>query len=696
MDAVALAVWHAAGAPEPVRFAAAELARYLGRLAGGAAPDDPVVALRVAPAGAWPALEVRAGPAGGAPADRAPDASGPPAGGAAGDEGRGVGGALAARVRPVAAPFATSPGADAFLWRTGADGVRLAGTNPRSTLFGVYDLLEALGCRFYGQLPDDEVVPAPGAAAVAAFLGRPAERFQQATFPYRERHLLEWVDAAATRREIDGSAKRRMNGFVFHIEDFAPDAGSWRVVLDELVPEIARRGLLPGIGEHGGYPLWLPPERYAAAHPEWYAEVGGRRVGGFRGPAGDDPPGSPARRRYQFCTEHPQALATFLDNLERFLRAQPALRILHIAPEDVGGWCECPRCAPIPVADRYLRLDNAIAERARRVNPEISVTHLVYSNHAELPLRERPAAQLKVSFVPFGRDYARPFAAPEANLGLAAHPWSLDLILDWARLCRETGAGLIEHSKAFRHRWITFRLLPLPHLAADLRWWLAAGAGGVNAPQEGEGAWVKHLNAYVLSRLLWDLDGPVEALLDDYFRRYWAGIGAEVRAVYGAVAAALPVLAYARNQPAHLANRSPGLRPPPAERLGPEVTYLAAALEALGAVSRRVAALRADAAGRPDVPPEVGPRLARLADAVDGARAGLEVSLGVRRYLLARGTPDAPAAAARARQAHDRFAAWQTPERLRSGTLWTGRWRRDEDFAAWEREAAAPPPGGAA
>ena len=279
MDAAALAVWHAAGASEPVRFAAGELARYLGRLAGGAAPDGPVVALRVAPAGAWPALEVRAGPAGGAPGDRPPDASGPPAGGPPGDEGRGVCAALAARVRPVAAPFATSPGADAFLWRTGAGGLRLAGTNPRSTLFGVYDLLEALGCRFYGQLPDDEVVPAAGAAAVAAFLGRPAERFQQATFPYRERHLLEWVDAGATRREIDATAKRRMNGFVFHIEDFAPDAGSWRVVLDELVPEIARRGLLPGIGEHGGYPLWLPPERYAAAHPEWYAEVGGRCTG---------------------------------------------------------------------------------------------------------------------------------------------------------------------------------------------------------------------------------------------------------------------------------------------------------------------------------------------------------------------------------------------------------------------------------
>src|SRR5262249_36571898 len=188
-----------------------------------------------------------------------------------------LGGDVAGRVRPVDAPYATSPGADAFLWRTGGGRLAVAGTNPRSTLFGVYDLLEALGCRFFGPTPDDEVVPRVAPGDLEAFLARPAERFEQATFPYRERHFLAWVDGEATRREIDFAARRRMNGFVFHIEDFAPDPAAWKAVLEDLVPEVARRGLMPGIGEHGGYPLFLPPERYAAEHPEWYALVEGRR-----------------------------------------------------------------------------------------------------------------------------------------------------------------------------------------------------------------------------------------------------------------------------------------------------------------------------------------------------------------------------------------------------------------------------------
>jgi hypothetical protein len=658
---MAMNVRHSASAPEPVRFAASELAAYLGRMTG-----QPVALVEGLPAGGSE-LELRAGP-------------GLPLGGTAGGAASapaGMAAELAARVRPLPPPYAARPGADAFLWRTGAGEAAIVGTNPRSVLFGLYDLLEALGCRFFGASGDDEVVPGLTDDPFA----RAGERFEQASFPFRERHFLEAsrrpdgrIDVEAARREIDFAAKRRMNGFSFHIEDFAPDPADWRVVLEELVPEVARRGLMPGLGEHGGYPLWLPPERYAAEHPDWYAEVNGQRVGSFRG-----------QGRYQFCTEHPQALATFLDNMVDFLRANPAIQIMHIAPEDVGRWCECARCAPIPVADRYLRVDNAIAERVLAVRPDVWVTHLVYANHAELPVDERPSPRLNVSFVPFGRDYGHPFVDPRANMRFSAHPWSLELIQAWARLCAETGAGFVEHSKAFRNRWTTFRLLPLPHLAADLRWWQSIGAGGFNAPQEGEGSWVKHLNSYVLARLMWDLDGSTEALLDDYFERYWAGLGPSVREIYQAIAEALPNLSYSRNQPALLPNRSPGIRPPPEEQWAPDAAYLEGAIERLGRVGPRLAALRAS--GAPE--PAVGRRLARLADAVEGALAGLAVSLEIRRFLLARGTPQAGAGAARLRAAHDRFAALQTPERLAAGTLWTGAWRRDETLAEWEREVGS-------
>ena len=55
-----------------------------------------------------------------------------------------------------------------------------------------------------------------------------------------------------------------------------------------------------------------------------------------------------------------------------------------------------------------------------------------------------------------------------------------------------------------------------------------------------------------------------------------------MRAIYGAVAAALPNLAYSRNQPALLPNRSPGIRPPPPEQWGTDAAYLEEATGRLG------------------------------------------------------------------------------------------------------------------
>jgi hypothetical protein len=640
-------VWHAFDAPEPVRFAASELARYTSRMTDRQVPME-----TISEAG-WPPLQLQL------TVDQEPTPSAT------------VTNQLAASVQPVPEAFATSPGADAFVWQTGGGTLTVEGANPRSTLFGVYDFLEDCGCRFFSPDPDDEIVPHLSDLE----LDQSRERFEQATFPYRERHFLEWIDADLTRWEIDHAAKRRMNGFVFHIEDFAPDPPTWQIVLNELVPEIARRGLLPGIGEHGGYVLFLPPELYAADHPDWYAEVDGRRVGGFRSNG----------ERFQFCTEHPNARAAFLSHLESFLHENPLIRILHLAPEDVGRWCECDRCTPVPVSERYMRIDNAINELARRVRDDLSVTHLVYANHAEVPTSELPAPGLKVSFVPFGRDFSRPITDPRANMHFGAHPWSLELIEEWARLCQATGAGFIEHAKGFRQRWITFRLMPLPYLQSDMGWWRSIGTYGFNAPQEGEGWWTKHLNSYVFARLMWDLNEPLAGMLDDYFQRFWAGVSGQMSEIYTQISDALPNLSYARNQPAHLANRSRGLRLPPAADWAADTTYLERAIAQLRDIASRVAAMRETA--HLELP--VARRLDKLGDALEGAIASLDVSLQLRRFLLARGGPDADSAAAEARAAHARLVSLHTPRRLREGTLWSGQWRRDEAFADLERATSA-------
>lgn len=636
-----LFIWHTEEASQPVQFAATELHAYLTRM------GLPRARVAKAPAGSWPEHEVRISASSQLPRHESPMAR------------------MHELSRPVPPPYDTVPGRDAFLWSIGDRRGSIVGSNPRAVLYGVYDLLEHLGCRFFGPSPDDEVLPPDPDLSFSAT----DEHFAQASFPFRERHFLEWIDTAATLREIDHAAKQRINGFSFQIEDFAPDEVRWRNLLDNLVPEVAKRGLLPGLGEHGGYPLWLPPERYAAAHPEWYAQIDGKRVTSF---------GTSFSRRYQFCTENPEALATFLGNMEAFLRENPLIGIMHIAPEDNGRWCECELCAPVPVAERYQRIGNAIAARVHEVRPHAWVTHLVYANHVELPKDVKPSSDLNVSFVPFGRDFAFPITDPRSNQRFASTPWSLSLIRQWAALCAANGAGLVAHEKALRHRWITFRLLPLPHVQEDFRWWRELGAGGFNAPQEGEGWWVKHLNAYAVTRLMWNVDVPLEELVSDYFVRFWKAVAAEVRDIYVDIADALSDLRYTRrSQPAILDNHSEGVWIPPREQWEPAVEYLEHAIPLLSEARQRVEALRR----RGDVEVQVRSRLGKLSEAIEGAVASLGVSLAIRRSLLAAGSPGEQEVAREAAESHERFVTLQTPDRLAAGTLWTGAWRRDAWFA---------------
>jgi hypothetical protein len=182
---------------------------------------------------------------------------------------------------------------------------------------------------------------------------------------------------------------------------------------------------------------------------------------------------------------------------------------------------------------------------------------------------------------------------------------------------------------------------------------------------------------------MWDLDESVAGMLDDYFERFWAGISGQTLDVYTRISNALPNLSYSRNQPAHLANRTPRLRLLPATDWAADAEYLERAIAHLHDVARQITTLRETA----HVEPPVARRLEKLGDALEGAIASLDVSLHLCRFLLARDGPDAHGAAADARAAHERFASIQTPRRLQGGTLWTGQWRRDEAFANLERES---------
>ena len=99
----------------------------------------------------------------------------------------------------------------------------------------------------------------------------------------------------------------------------------------------------------------LPPEKYYAQHPEYYAMVKGRRVA------------------TQPCLSNPQVLEIVCDELSRRIAANPEAKYWSVSANDNYGYCTCPECAKIDAeeespAGSVVRFANKVAARFPRQN----------------------------------------------------------------------------------------------------------------------------------------------------------------------------------------------------------------------------------------------------------------------------------------------------------------------------------------
>ena len=429
-------------------------------------------------------------------------------------------------------------GGDGFVVRALPDGIVIAGGSARGTLFGVYTFLErALGCRWYTPDPEDQVVPRHDIGVLKRILARGLDVAEQPDFPFRMREFRDvrpMVDGTDERivQQIDWWAKLRMNCFLINF-GYARDKRVWERWKERLIPEVKRRGLLLGIGEHGSYPLFLNPADYAAEHPDWTCELGGRRIGRMITPGG---------RQAQFCTTNEAAVKTYLANFVTFARQNPEIDVYYPAPNDNGLWCECETCRRLSVADRYLMLDNRVAEALVGVRADYRTIHLAYANHRSPPETTRPHPNVDIDVACWGRDFAYPLSDPRTMPHRAEY---LSVFSDWQKLCKANHSSrLLYHCKFMRHLWLGFQLLPLRVVDEDMPYLRDLGLSGFDLPLGFVGIWTKALNAYVVARKCWDADADSAGIVEEYFRDYYGGHASEARGAYERAAAALSNLRY--------------------------------------------------------------------------------------------------------------------------------------------------------
>lgn len=303
-----------------------------------------------------------------------------------------------------------SPDTDRIAIRSVNGRTVLAGNNPRSVLFAVYDYLERIGFRWLHPGPDGETIP--------VLRQLPRRRWsvdETASFRYRG----VCVEGAYTPRHaaafIDWMAKKKMNHFYMQLEDgtfwyrrMKPDikkaeSRQWdRRIMDE----VKKRGLLLEWYGHGwnhnaiGKHVVCLDKAYKVpdAIRPFLAEVDGKRKWH------EDYP-----HHTQLCLTNPAVRAKVMAYVEEVIRGNPHVDILGLWLADgYNNQCECPGCREFRMSELYADYVNEIAERAHRIRPELKIEILAYLTTLEAPERvpvRNPHGNLILILAPLARCY---------------------------------------------------------------------------------------------------------------------------------------------------------------------------------------------------------------------------------------------------------------------------------------------------
>ena len=214
-------------------------------------------------------------------------------------------------------------GTDAFAIRTYDDRMVIAGGSERAVLFGVYDFLERVGCRWFGPL--EEHVPKVETLEIPAL-----DIHEKPALRWRGLEFIAGSDPAC----VDWMTKLKLNAA--WPEKYIPnkDMSASRAQMEATaVPAMIDRGLTIMWGGHI-LPQLLSPETYAD-HPDYFAKIGeSKRLD----------PNVDYANRTQLCTSNDEAMRELTQNVVRFLKSHPWIDVLFIWAGDTTEWCGCKNC----------------------------------------------------------------------------------------------------------------------------------------------------------------------------------------------------------------------------------------------------------------------------------------------------------------------------------------------------------------
>jgi hypothetical protein len=386
---------------------------------------------------------------------------------------------LAARVREKGSDPA------AFGIEVAGDTIAIAGLSPEGTLFGVYELLEQVGCRWYMPGEFGRVVPK---SATVGF--RPQRTVQVPSFAGR------WFTVAMGSETPGGQWQRRarMGG------PFFPSA----------------HGIAPFKATSG--------DKLFEEHPEYFSLNDGKRT------------------KRQVCLSNPDVLRLAVAQTKTWFRANAGQPWLGMGPNDGGGFCECdgcraldgndfdPFCNERSVTDRYIWFFNELLKGISDEFPDKKVAFYIYHTYMRPPVRHKPDARICGAFAPISLCRVHGMSNPICP----DRSYYAGLMEAWGKILPE----LYERGYCFNLACPGFPFSRVHVLRDEIPKGKQYGMKGWRV--ESIGHWGSMTPTfYVAGKLMWDTKADVDALVKDFAERFFGPAAAPMHAYLVRMDAAL-------------------------------------------------------------------------------------------------------------------------------------------------------------
>jgi hypothetical protein len=381
----------------------------------------------------------------------------------------------------------------------------------------VYHFLERyLGCAWCA--PGDDTVPRRSTVRIPPIddrVGPPALGMRQIIlYPYGG----EWL-RKNNLPHTDWLAKNRFNWA--HPAPNGPYSWERNQSRQVLVPEVEKRGLCLEVGGHT-FSTWIPPDRYAKEHPEYFAvkENGARAV--------------EANENAGLCLSEPEVARQVAANIVAWLDENPEVDAADLWHNDSWTYCRCPKCAPRQSQEtetfraytrNYIRFVNQVAALVSQKHPKVLINLLAYAHTTDAPPGAEPLGpNVLVGLCLFPRPSQRTMRPLETS------PQKLDSNLRlqipaWRKLAKHF---YIYEYYTFSDQQKVWSVVSM--MCEDMRHFRKAGADGISSDQWGPG-WYP-LNMYAFGKLTWNPDLKAQEIIDDFCAKYYGRAGRTMAAYW--------------------------------------------------------------------------------------------------------------------------------------------------------------------